>query len=275
MKRKALLILILVGFSLTSLADCFGQKQMLKRADLPITVSDQVWNLIEQVQAIEPLQLQIDHTRRDGQVSANVDAQFGFNPRTLEIGIWLYGQELSEHLLAHEVLHAWRLVVQGYPKFYLKNLKFIGNLDNTIEHQHIFQALEAMGFEAIAEAREDWEHGVLVMNELGDRMTAGKSTRELIILGAITALDPLMVGLSPDKVRQDMLPKLRQGVDKAVEINEELRKADLTDMEENFRVRQRIASILGLTAQDAVIMKFDFKVRGTYSYDPVSGEPRD
>ena len=181
----------------------------------------------------------------------------------------------SERTLAHEVLHAWRTVVQGYPRFYPKNLKFIDNLDNSIQHQHIFQALEAMGFEATAEAREDWEHGVLVMNELGDKMTAGKSTRELIILGAITALDGLMVGLSPDKVRQDMLPKLRQGVDKAVEINEELRKADLTDMEENFRVRQRIASILGLTAQDAVIMKFDFKVRGTYSYDPVSGEPRD
>jgi len=275
-KRKALLILFLVGFSLSTLA--FGesaQKQMLKRADLPIAVRDEVWNLIEQVQAIEPLQLKIDPTRRDGTVTPNVDAQFWFNPRTLEIGILLYEPEPSEHLLAHEVLHAWRTVVQGFPRVYPKDLQFLAMLDNSIQHQHIFQVLEEMGFEAIAEAREEWERGVLVMNELGDRMTAGKSTRELIILGAITALDGLMVGLAPEKVRQDLLPKLRQGVDKAVEINEELSKTDLTDMQENFTIRQRIASILGLTAKDAVIMKFDFKVRGVYSYDPVSGKPRD
>jgi len=167
------------------------------------------------------------------------------------------------------------LVVQGYPRFSIRNLKVIGNLESTIQHQHIFQALEEMGFDPKARARKDWEHGVLVMHELGKRLTDGKSTRELMVWGATTTLEGLMAGVDAEQVRQDMLPKFRQGVDKAVEIHKELSKANLTDMQENFRVRQRIASILGLTAQDAVIMKYDFRVRGVYSFDPVSGKPRD
>jgi len=110
------------------------------------------------------------------------------------------------------------------------------------------------------------------MHELGERLTTGKSTRELMVWGATTALEGLMAGFAPEQVRQDMLPKLRQGVNKAVEIYEELSKADLTDMEENFEIRRRIASILDLTVRDANIRRYDFKVRSSYTYDLISGQ---
>ena len=49
------LLLTLIGFSLGAQAE--EHEGMLKRSDLPIKVSDPVWDLIKEVQAIAPLQL--------------------------------------------------------------------------------------------------------------------------------------------------------------------------------------------------------------------------
>ncbi|MDA2930753.1 hypothetical protein MYX84_12555 [Acidobacteria bacterium AH-259-O06] len=247
----------------------------MKRDALPIKVSDQVWNLIEEIQVIEPLQLKIDLTRRNGKVSPNVAAQFRFHSSTFEIRILLYEQNLSEEILAHEVLHAWKLVVGGHPRFYRNRFfetKTIDNLEGPIQHQHIFQVLEKMGFDPIPGAKEDWERGIKILLKESEKIPLDRSQRELTVMGATYALGGLVAGLDSEQVRQAIPPRLRQGVDKAVEIHKELSKADLTTMQENFRIRRRIASILDLTISDAVIRRFDFKVRSSYAYDPVSGQ---
>jgi len=239
---------------------------MLERGDLPIPVSDPVWDLIMEVQAIAPLQL---ITRRRDKAPSNRDAESSFDPKIFEIGIGLY-DNITEALIAHEVLHAW-LRVKGYPRFSVINKRGLGNFENLIQHYYIFEKLKEMGFDPIPQAQEDWEEGVVIMRGLENSYRKLK-TRDLILRGTLAALDGLMAELDFEKVRGDIITAFRPGVDSAVKVYQELTEADLTDIQEHFELYRSIASILDLTSADAVIKKNDFEARTTYTYDILSGE---
>ena len=245
---------------------------MLKRSDLPITVRDEVWNLIEEVQKIEPLQYATDLTRRNGRVSPNVEAQFWTHLGNLKIGILAYVNNPSEELIAHEVVHAWR-AVKGYPKIWPREgREIVAGLDNFLQHPHINQVLEKIGFEPLLEAKKKWGEGIKLQHEDRDKIIAGMSERNLMLLGVTTALEGLIAGLDSKQVRKDILPEFGPGVVQAVEIHGKLKKANLNNVEEDFDVRLKIAKILELTGEDATIKIFDFKARAVHTYDILSGE---
>ena len=199
--RKSLFKISLVGLSLISPisrghAQEHAGQDMLKRNELPIEVSEQVWRLIEEVQRIQPLKLELDPTRKNGRISENVDSQFGFNNK-FEIGIFIYTTELSEDLLAHEVLHAWRMVVKGFPRFVGRGLGRINSLESVIQHQHIFEMLAGMNLDPLERARRDWEHGLLVTYENRGRIITRLSPRDL----AVTGVTPAPLGQSREQGR--------------------------------------------------------------------------
>ena len=77
--------------------------------------------------------IEFDPTRRNGRVSENVLTHFSFNPSKFEIGIIIYEKNITEDILAHEALHAQKLV-HGHPFFipgvaFLRNPKLIANLE--------------------------------------------------------------------------------------------------------------------------------------------------
>lgn len=166
---------------------------MLKRGDLPIPVSDPVWDLIKEVQVIAPLQL---ITRRRDKAPSNRDAESSFHPKTFEIGIWLY-DNITEELIAHEVLHAW-LRVKGYPRFSVINKGGLGDFENLIQHYYMFEKLKEMGFDPIPQAQEGWEEGVVIMRGLENRYRKLK-TRDLTLRGTVAALDGLIAELDSEK----------------------------------------------------------------------------
>ena len=245
----------------------------LKRDDLPIPVSDETWKVFEDIQKIHNMTIEFDPTWRNGKVSRNVLAQFSVNPSRFRIGIIIYCKNVTEDILAHEALHAQR-IVRGHPFFLpvaFPERKTIQNLENEIQHFHIYELLTKMGFKSRQKDQERWRNGITILKTQIHKIPLQAPPYVLSVIGATNTLGGLVRGMDIRKIKKELPISLLPGISKGVQIYEELGRHDLSDSKENFKVRLSVASILGLTARDAVIERIDFLNRKRFLYDPISG----
>jgi hypothetical protein len=246
----------------------------LTRTDLPIPVSDSTWLLFEQILEIENIAIDFDPTWQNGNVSRNVSSQFWFTPAKYKMGIVIYDRNISEETLAHEALHALK-VLQGYPMFVPRGFperKTIINLDNELQHFDIFERLEKMGFHARTAYRKRWREGIEYLNASMHIIPPDAPRYTLDVVGAANTLGGIASGMDIEEIRTILPTRLLGGVDKAVKIHEVSRKYDLTNNNHNFELHLRIASILELTREDVIIGIMNFENRNRSFYDPVSGK---
>ena len=255
----------------------------LGRDKLPIKVSDEVWEIlkdkeigeetwqiIEDIQDINPITIKYDPTRFNGELSENIMASFAVNYKNFETYILIYSPDITEQSLAHEALHA-KMMVNSYPNFHQSgNFPVIDALDNSIQHLYIFQFLESMGLKPRIKGKQGWRKGIELLNTRED--LADASQKVIDTAAATWTLDGLMYGVNIEEIKQIIHPGLRRSIDKGVQIYGGLREYDLSDKEEAFEARLRVASILGLTKHRIVILKMDFKEHKKYYYDPINGE---
>ncbi len=246
------------------------QAERLIRENLPVPVSDQTWKVFEEIQKVQSLTLEFDPNRKDGTVSDNVRAQYFVLPSKLKIGIVLYDKNVTEEVLAHEALHVL-YICQGYPFFYrnvFRITKTIENIENSIQHIHIYKALEEMGFDPKPEARKNWIEGLEVFRKSLNKISQHANEYELNTLGAELTFTGLVSGIELQDIRVNIPPRIKGGLTSGVEIYNELKKYNLSEKEDNFKARIFVASTLGLTAKDTVIGALDFRNRIRFYFDP-------
>lgn len=237
-------------------------KMKLNRQDLPIEVSNEIWGIFEKVQEINPISIEIDPSRQNNTVSKNVLAQFGGIPSQFEIYITIYVKDqISQDLLAHEILHAY-LIVNGFPFFYRNNfpeIKTINNLENLLQHVYVFQNLEEMGFEPQKSAQESWEEGVEILKNTVSEIPDDAPTYAINTIGAMWTLEGLMAGINITDIKSKLPARFHKTIPIGGKLLEELQKYDLSKQDDSFQAHLKIAKILGLTDRDAFIGILDFK----------------
>ena len=190
------------------------------------------------------------------------------------MGIVIYDADITEETLAHEALHALK-VLQGYPMFVPRGFperKTIINLDNEIQHFDIFARLEKMGFQTKANYQERWKQGIDNLKASMHIIPPDAPEYALDAVGAANTLGGLASGLELEEIKAILPTRIWGGVDKAVKIHEVSRKYDLTNNDHNFVLHLRIASILELTREDVISGIMHFENRKRSFYDPVSGK---
>jgi hypothetical protein len=249
------------------------QSARLSRENLPVRVSDRTWKVFEEIQKVQNLTLEFDFSRKNGTISDNVRAQYLLQPSRLKIGIVLYDKDVTEEVLAHEALHVL-YICQGYPFFYrnvFRITKTIENIENSIQHMHIYKVLEEMGFNPRPEARKNWIEGLAVFQGSLQKIPQRADEYELRALGAEFTFSGLVNGIDLQEIRENIPPRIKGGLTSGVEIYNELKKYNLSEKEDNFKARIFVASTLGLTAKDTVIGELDFRNRIRSYFDPNDG----
>jgi len=269
----SLILVGCIGEPKDSFPQTFKIKSPIQRGDIHIRISDATWQIFEDIQEIEPLFIEYDPTWKDGNVSKNVSAQFQYRPCDFNIGIVIYNVDISEMILAHEILHA-KLIVQGHPFFYRVAFpanKIIANLENEIQHIQIYKTLSNMGFNSDSSRIKNWKKGTKIMHYEINKIPANTQQYVLNVIGASSTLGGLLRGINISEIRSRIPRIFSGGIDLGVQIFEESKKYDLTDKEEDFKFHLRVASLLKLTYQDTVVGKLDFEIRKRFYYDPLNG----
>lgn len=245
----------------------------MNRDDLPIAVSEQTWQIFEDVQKIQELFLEFDLERREGTVSENVLAQFSVLPSEFKIGITIYTKNITEEILTHEVLHA-RRIIQGYPFFYrvsFPETKTMSNLSNDIEHISVYETLEKMGFDPRPESLKEWKKGIEILRTNLDRIPQDAPSHVLDVIGASCTFGGLIRNLDIKEIEKIIPKRIKKGVSSGLKIHDELSKYNLSNKEDNFNALISVACILKLTLKDVVIGKLDFESRRRLYYNPNDG----
>ena len=245
----------------------------LKRNDLPINVSDSIWQIFEDVQNVEHLEIQYDYSRKNGTVSENVSAQYSVLPSEYKHGIVLYTTQITERELAHEGLHS-KMVVLGYPFFYRVKFpvhKSIANLENEIQHYLIYMELIELGITSKERDISSWRTGIEIMGTEIGKLPARVPDYVLNVMGATWTIGGLNRGISRDEISEKLPQRLSGGFSLGEQIYNRLREVNLLQFDENFQLHLWIASLLNLTADDLVIGTIDFQERNRKYYHPIDG----
>ena len=128
-----------------------------------------------------------------------------------------------------------------------------------------------MGFTSDFSDIKNWKKGTEMMHYEINKIPANAPQYALNVIGASSTLGGLLRGIDISEIRKRIPQILSGGIDLGAQIFEEANKYDLTDKEENFKFHLRVASLLKLTSQDAVVGKLDFKIRKRFYYDPLNG----
>lgn len=253
-----------------------NESSLFERKDLPIAVCDETWNIFNKIQQIEKVKINIDTTWQNNSVSKNVKAQFLVLPSEFELGINIYDIEnLNEEIFLHEILHA-KYIVTSQPFFYgnkFPEQKTLANLENSIQHFFIYKKLDSLGFKINKRIKkQEWTYGIKMLNQELLNIPPNAPTYVLETIGASLTLDGLVNGMKIEYIRNKIPQRLNNGIEKGIEIFKILKEANLSNVEDNFKIRLKIASILNLTQRDVVIGRLDFINKHRFYYDPINGE---
>ncbi len=246
----------------------------IERESLPIKIEDSTWQIFEDVQSVEYLEIEYDYTRKNGSVSENVSAQYWVLPSEYRHGISIYTKNVEESVLIHEALHA-KLMVLGYPFFYRVRFpehKSIANLENEIQHFIISKAMSTIGVDSKKNDIASWITGAKIMDLEISKIPSSAPKYVLNLMGATSTLAGLNRGITNEEILGRLPQRLQGGFPLGVNIYNKLLETKMLDMEDNFRFHIWLALVLDLSSKDTVIGRIDFKNRNRKFYDPRDGK---
>ncbi len=272
MKKLSRLLTIFFIFIMIINVNVIHSEEGLKRKELPIKVRDEVWAVVESIQKVIPLELEIDLSRRSGKVTKNVTAQFTLNifvPKIL-----IFSNDVTEHSLVHEVLHAKR-VIGGHPVLYRTNfplMMVIDNLQNTIEHIVIYHELEKLGFEVQTHSIIKWRKDIEVLKSSLDKLRTKYPKNALNLIGTASTFSGLVDGIELKEIEEKMDKRVKDGIANGRLIYDTLLKYDLADKDDNFQALLKLSNLLAITRSYAGIMIIDYKINTWYDFNPENGQ---
>jgi len=247
----------------------------MERSELPLEVREDVWKIVEEFQKIIDVPIEYDPTWNNGKVTKNVSAQFVLN----DIGkpsIVYYTKKISEQTIAHEILHAKRIINKFFILRNNTNEKVMSttivNFGNVIEHIIVYEWLKKLGFNIRLECIKGWkEFNDILTNDLNNPKT-DISKKLLKLLGTKHMLSGIINGVDITEIKEKSHPKIKKYLHIGEEIYNESKKYDLENHKENFEFLLKLSSILNLTTKEARIQTGDFESGKFYYLDPTTGK---
>jgi len=239
---------------------------------LPIKVRDEVWAIVENIQKVIPLELEFDLSRRCGKVTKNVTAQFSLNNFVPKIRI--FSNDVTELSLAHEVLHAKR-VIDGHPVLYRTKfplMMVIDNLQNTIEHIVIYHELEKLGFEVRTHSIIKWRKDIEIIRSSLDKLKIEHPKNVLNLIGAASTFSGLVDGIELKEIEEKMDSRVKDGIANGRLIYDVLLEYNLVDKDDNFRALLKLSNLLGITRNYSGITIINYITNTWYDFNPENGQ---
>lgn len=245
-----------------------------EREDLPIPVRDEVWDLFLEVRAITPVVLIFDGSRRNGAAQEGVFAEVFHEPETSEVGIYSYVHNVTEGILAHEIIHLL-MIVRGEPYLIPDDdapdwLGPVLNLvTNSVHHIKIVRFCEKIGLDH-PDMREMWFSEMRDVNrEVADQ---DEPEQYLRLYGSYKTFRGLVNNVRGEEIFHCLHPTLRSGFDDGLKAYQEISAIDRYDREFNFKALLCIGTIFKLSTFHALLESSNFIHRVRKRFDPGTGK---
>ena len=247
-----------------------------EREDLPIPVRDEVWDLFLEVRAITPVVFIFDPTRRNGAAQEGVFAEAFHKPETSEVGINIFVHNVTEGILAHEIIHLL-MIVRGEP--YLIPDDDDGTPDwlgpvlnlitNSVQHIKILRFCEKIGLDH-PDLREMW---FSEMRDVNRQVSAHDEPEQYLRLyGSYKTFRGLVSDIPGEEIFQCLHPALRSGFDDGLRAYQEISTIDVYDREFNFKALLCVGRIFKLSTFHALLESTNFILGEQKRYDPGTGK---